>query len=279
MPPVATWLAVPASCLVGMRRRLIPALGMAVVSGCVGAGVAGASTFDGDYTLSAHGLSVLKIETHVQLSQAGYAITTHSHTVGLLGFVAHSDVTSVASGRFVEGHVQPIRFASSGRSRGADRLTRISYPDHDPVVELARPEEPERDPVPAAETRGSIDTLSAVVGLSREAMETGRCDGTTLVFDGHRLSRLEAHTVGTEILHVPADSGFSGQALRCDFVSRQLAGFLHDANRARLMKPLHGSAWLAAPGPGAPIAAVKAVFESPLFGTATLNLTKASTSP
>ncbi len=234
-----------------------------------------AVTLDVDYALSSHGFHLLDVATHAELTPFGYAITAHSRTVGLIGVLAHSDVTSVASGRFDGTGVQPDRYASTGRSRGANRTTQIAYPTHDPVVEVLRPAEPERDPVPAARTRGSIDTLSAIVGLSRQVAQTGRCDGTALVFDGHRLSRLDAHTIGIEPVP-PSGAGFSGPALRCDFTSRQLAGFLHDANRARLMKPLHGSAWLAAPVPGAPVAAVRATFESPLFGTATLTLARAT---
>ncbi len=235
-----------------------------------------AATLDADYALSSHGFHLLDVDTRTQLTPAGYAITAHSRTVGLIGVLAHSDVTSVASGRFDGTRVRPDRYASTGRSRGADRTTQIAYPAHDPVVEVLQPAEPERDPVPPADTRGSIDTLSAIVGLSRQVAETGRCDGTALLFDGHRLSRLDASTVGTETVPNPSGAGFSGSALRCDFTSRQLGGFLHDANRARLMRPLHGSAWLAAPVPGAPIAAVRATFESPLFGTATLTLARAT---
>ncbi len=238
-----------------------------------------AATLDADYALSSHGFHLLDVGTRTQLTSAGYAITAHSRTVGLIGVLAHSDVTSVASGRFDGTRVRPDRYASTGRSRGADRTTQIAYPAHDPVVEVSLPAEPERDPVPPADARGSIDTLSAIVGLSRQVAETGRCDGTALLFDGHRLSRLDARTVGTEAVPDPSGAGFSGPALRCDFTSRQLGGFLHDANRARLMRPLHGSAWLAAPVPGAPIAAVRATFESPLFGTATLTLARATLAP
>lgn len=255
-----------------MRRSTV----LAFLAACGAVVPARAVTLDADYVLSSHGFRLLAIDTHTQLTTAGYAISAHSRTVGLIGVLARSDVTSVASGRFDGIRVQPERYASTGRSRGTDRTTEISYPAHDPVVDVLRPAEPERDPVPPAQTRGSIDTLSAIVGLSRQVAQTGRCDGTALVFDGHRLSRLEASTIDTEPVPNPSGSGFSGTALRCDFSSRQLGGFLHDANRARLMKPLHGSAWLAAPVPGGPVVAVRATFESPLFGTATLTFARAA---
>jgi hypothetical protein len=250
-------------------------IGSVVLSACLVGTAAAAETLDTDYALSSHGLELIEMHTRVQLAASGYAISVHSKTVGIVGFLARGDVTSVASGRFDGVHVVPERFASSGHSRGADRSVRIGYRDGQPTVELSVPAEPDRDPVPVAATAGSIDTLSLVVGLSRQVAMTGRCDGVTLVFDGRRLSRLEAHTVGMEAVRGDA---FQGAALRCDFVSVQLGGFLHDADRARLRKPLRGSAWLAPPVPGAPVAAVKAVFESTL-GRATLRLTRASTAP
>ena len=100
-----------------MRRRAI----LAVLATCAGALPARAVTLDADYALSSHGFHLLDVDTHTQLTTAGYAITAHSRTVGLIGVLAHSDVTSVASGRFDGIHVLPDRYASSGRSRGADR--------------------------------------------------------------------------------------------------------------------------------------------------------------
>ncbi len=226
-----------------------------------------------DYALSSHGLTLVDMQTRTQFEPSGYAISVHTRTVGLVGVLARSDVWSTGSGRFAADRVIPQMFRSAGHSRGADRAVRIAYPDGNPVLETLTPPEPDREPVSPAETKGAIDTLAAVVELSRLVSRTGRCDGQALVFDGRRLSRLEVTTGGEEAV---TDAGaFSGRALRCDFISRQLGGFLRDDTRARLLKPLHGSAWLAAPVAGAPVAAVKAVFESALWGRATLRMRSA----
>ncbi len=225
-----------------------------------------------DYTLSSHGFHLAAIEVRSTLTAQGYAISVHSRTTGLLGALTRSDVTSVSSGRFEDDRPVPLAHQTSGHSRGADRRLRIDYVDGAPLVRELSPPEPDREPVPAADTMGSIDLLSAMAGLVHLAASTGHCRSQALVFDGRRLSRLEAHDGAHESLPPAEGMLFSGPALRCDFVSRQLGGFLRGSDRARTMTPLHGSAWLAAPAPGAPMTAVMAVLESPLFGRATLRL-------
>ncbi len=262
-----------------MPRRPLPFAILLVAACCFLARPAAAASLDLDYALSTHGIDLLDTRMHAELTPLGYAITAHSRSVGLLGVLAPVDLTSVASGRFDGTGIVPNRFASSGRSGGVNRVTRIAYPSGDPVVQVLTPVEPDRDPVPPAETRGSVDTLSVMVGLSRRVAETGRCDGDFLIFDGRRLSRLDARSAGTEAVAGASGAAFSGQALRCDFSSLQLGGFLHGSSRARLRKPVHGTAWLAAPSPGAPVAAVKAVFEIPWIGAATLDLTHAAATP
>ncbi|MCQ8278944.1 DUF3108 domain-containing protein [Acetobacteraceae bacterium KSS8] len=258
----------PVSCILRLTCGIVLSLGYGV-----SAQAEALHTLSVDYALSSHGLTLVDMQTRTQIGPEGYAISVHTRTVGIVGMLARSDVWSTGSGRFAGDRVIPESFRSAGHSRGANREVRIAYPDGDPVLETLTPPEPDREPVPPERTRGAVDTLAAVVELSRLVARTGRCDGQALVFDGRRLSRLEVTTVGEEAV---ADAGaFSGRALRCDFVSRQLGGFLRDETRARLLKPLHGSAWLAPPIAGAPVAAVKAVFESPLWGRATLRLRSA----
>jgi hypothetical protein len=238
------------------------------------AGAVHAATQTLDYALSSHGLHLADIEARTQLTDQGYAITVHSRTVGLVGAIARSDITSVSSGRFDGGRALPLSYQTTGHSWGADRVVRIGYVDGAPKVLALTPPEPDREPVDDSQTRGSIDLLSAMVELAHRVSDTGHCESQALVFDGKRLSRLEAHDGAVETLPPADGQAFAGRAMRCDFVSRQLGGFMRGDDRARRLTPLHGSTWMAAPAPGLPIAAVRAVLESPLFGRATLILTK-----
>ena len=92
-------------------------------------------------------------------------------------------------------------------------------------------------------------------------------------FDGRRLSSLEAHTVGEEVLPKTDRSSFEGPALRCDFEGRQLGGFVHDDDLNVLRRPQHGSAWFASLAPGAPPVPVRITFSTRILGAATMYLT------
>ena len=193
----------------------------------------------------------------------------------MIGMLVHSNVTSVASGRFDGDRAAPIDFASSGDSRGADRATRIAYPGGEPQVQELTPVDPDRDPVPAAAADHSIDTLSAIVELIRTVQTTGGCDGSVRIFDGIRLSSLTARTVGSQMMPKNDDSPFGGLALRCDFTGLQLAGFLHNADEARMRQPQTGTAWLQKVLPDMPPLPVRVTFEHPRLGALTVLLASA----
>ena len=184
-------------------------------------------------------------------------------------------ITSVASGRFDGDRTVPIGFASSGTSRGANRVTRIAYADGDPRVQELTPADHDRDPVPAAAADHSIDGLSAMVELIRTVQCTGGCDGSTRIFDGARLSSLTARTVGPQPMPSDGDATFKGTALRCDLVGLQLAGFLHDGDETLMHRPQLGTAWLQRVLPDAPPLPVRVTFSHPHLGSLTVLLTSA----
>ena len=106
--------------------------------------------------------------------------------------------------------------------------------------------------------------------LVRQVGSTGRCEGKVMTFDGRRLAELSARTAGREVLEPNSRSSFSGPALRCDFVGRQLAGFKKDEDRQELAKPKTGSAWFAPLSPGGQPVPVRVSFRTGLFGEAVM---------
>ena len=229
-----------------------------------------------DYALYGHGFHVLDVALDLRVSPDGYSVRLHDQSAGFLSLMLHTDVTSTAVGRFTATGVQPLHFQSAGYSRGAQRDTVLDYPDGNPVVRVLTPKEPNRDPVDIAQARGSIDTLSAMADLMQHVRQTGRCDGQAAVFDGLRLSRVSSRTVGEQTVPPDDRSSYAGQALACDFVSLEIAGFLHGEDEAKMRQPQHGTAWVTRILPGAPALPVRIVFENPKLGTATMVLTKAS---
>lgn len=257
------------SLVAGVSRAQAPAAAAA-------APAAAAVAWHLDYALYGHGFHVLDVAAVVHLTPDGYAISLHDHTTGFIGLLTHTDITSTASGRFDGDQVRPAEFASSGTSRGADRAVRIAYPGGEPQVQLLRPIDHDRDPVASADTLHGVDALGALAGLVRTISRTGRCDARARIFDGLRLSTITVTSGADETVPASGRSTFAGAALRCDFTSLQIGGFLHDSEEARVRRPQHGTAWMAAPAPGAPKLPVRIVFENPRFGTATLFLTRAA---
>jgi hypothetical protein len=151
----------------------------------------------------------------------------------------------------------------------------IDYPHGQPLIRrLIPPQEAERDPVPAALQLNTVDMLSALALLVRTVADTGRCDASVRTFDGNRAGEITAHTGGEEILPPTSRSAFSGMALRCDFTSRTLAGFLREDGNAYDRRPLRGSVWLAGLTHGEPPLPVRIQIETRWFGEATTYLTQ-----
>ncbi len=225
------------------------------------------------YVILSHGFRVVTVEVTLTLAPGGYAISAHNQTSGMVDMLFHSDVTSVASGRFDGSRAVPTDYASSGNSRGANRITRIAYVNGMPEVRQLTPVDPDRDPVPAAATDHSVDSLSAMVELMHTVQTTGGCDGTTRIFDGSRLSTMTARTIGPQPMPpAEVDTPYGDTALRCDLTGLQLAGFLHDEDEAKMRLPQNGIVWLRTVLPDAPPLPVRVSFTHPHVGVLTAML-------
>lgn len=230
-----------------------------------------AETATAHYAAYAAGLNVLVMDARFDLSPADYRLQLDYRTTGAFSLFVRSQQSTVVQGALAAGNATPVRFTSSGVLRGEQRVTAIDYREGQPIIrQLVPPNDKERESVPEAEQRGTIDTLSAMAQLISQVTRTGRCDGTVRTFDGRRLATLRSWTVGSEVLPPSTVSSFSGPALHCEFEGRQLGGFMLDESRETLQRPQRGSAWLAAVSPGGPILPVRISFHTRWFGDATM---------
>jgi len=232
------------------------------------------------FAVYAAGLNVLNIISDVELSQQNYRIDLNFRTAGVFGALFHSDINSFVQGTWNGAVPAPVRFASWGITRGEPRETIIDYHETQPVVIKLEPkEDKDRDPVPSALQRNTVDTLSAMAMLVRAVADTGKCEGELTTFDGRRVLRITAHTAGLETLQSEGRSSFNGPALRCDFDGLQTAGFQHDESDAELHRIHHSTAWLAKVSPDQPALPVRVMFETTYFGHAIAYLTTATPKP
>jgi Protein of unknown function (DUF3108) len=226
------------------------------------------------YATYAAGLEIADVDASVSMGPRDYRMNLAYHTTGMAGFLFSGHQYDEVQGNWHGIRPVPDHFVGQGTWHGTDRLTEIAYEHGQPKVRQLLPADDDpREPVPDTLQSNSIDVLSALMKLIRAVGSTGRCDATVRTYDGRRAVEIEAHTVGQEELGPSRRSNFSGNALRCSFSGRMVAGFKLDGNRAREAKPLHGSAWLAPVVAGGPPIPVRMSFETRWFGDATMELT------
>jgi hypothetical protein len=198
------------------------------------------------------------------------------HTTGLVGFFYQAHQVNSVNGSWTEHSLAPHEYVLDGVWRDQQRTTLIEYDAGQPLVRtLVPPNGPERQTVPPELQANTVDTLSALAGMIRTVALSGRCEGSVHTFDGRTATVLSAHTVGTETLQPTGRSMFSGPALRCDFDSRIVAGFLTDDSEEAHLRPLHGSAWLAPVMPGEMAIPVRMTIGTRWFGEPMVYLTSA----
>lgn len=227
------------------------------------------------YATYAAGFNVLNIEATLDIAPRSYRIEFVSRTAGAFGILVHGEIKTTTAGLRTPEGVAPTRTYSYGNFRGIARRTQIDYVAGQPDLRILEPAtDPDRDPVPPSMWRDTIDPESAMAALIYRVNATGRCETSTRIFDGRRLSEVRAVTAGTETLPPDSDSAYAGPALRCNFEGRQLAGFMHDVDEAELKRVQRGSAWFAPLTPGGQSLPVRIKFSTRFFGEATMYLTK-----
>ena len=264
---------------------LRPAIALAAALLALPAPPARAEAVLARYDVRARGLSVMRVEALFDLSGPRYRVQTRSRPVGVAGVFGGGrggEQVSATEGSWRGADPVPRRHSSEGEWRGARRAVLLDYaptpPGGAPLLRVLEPPlEPEREPVPEALKRNTVDGLSAVAKLLRAVAQTGRCEGEAPVFDGRRRSDFRAWTEGLDEL--PRGEGaFAGPALRCAFLGRVVAGRHAAQERDDSQPPRPVVAWVARPLPDRAVA-VPVLIEMPTRWFGTVRAVLASVEP
>ena len=227
-----------------------------------------------NFDLYAVGVQVGESVMTVDLSASTYRMGLRYRTTGLARIVSNDSLDQTSAGAFEKDLPVPLEYKSVGKLRGHDRIVTMSYRNRNPVPTLIDPpNEAERDIVPEAHWQGTVDPLSAMAEMLRDAARTGRCDVSQRTYDGRRLEMFEARTVGEDDIASSGRSSFSGRSLRCDYTRQPIAGFRLGSGRAEDSRARHGSFWLAPVAPGGPPLPVRGVIDAMYLGEVTMYLT------
>ena len=246
--------------------RLPPLLAL-LLSGLVLSPPAGAETLLARYEVQAGGFAVLRVEAAFELDGPRYRVRARLRTAGLGGLLSSGDQMTSVEGTWRGAEPVPDRYRMDGNWRGGRRRVAIDYaPGGLPLLrQIEPPNEADREAVPEALLRDTMDVLSALAKLTRLVALTGRCDTAAAVYDGRRRVDYQVRTEGLERL--PREGGFGGEALRCGVESRLLAGHRGDQDPVEARQPLPATAWMATVAPARQPLPVRVELASRWFGS------------
>jgi hypothetical protein len=136
---------------------------------------------------------------------------------------SHSEV----HGRITDGRLYPERFDGDVLRDGVDYRTRVDYHTDGTVAAATTSSAPEANiPIPAAQTRGTVDQLTAYLMLERQLARADTCALAVPVYDG-RL-RYDLYFSNAE---TPNGAAGVGVATACDMHRREIAGFQNGEGR------------------------------------------------
>ncbi|MEO2169008.1 MAG: DUF3108 domain-containing protein [bacterium] len=148
----------------------------------------------------------------------GYAMETEAHTVGIIDTFFPWKARSDARGEVRDGKLLPDHYRTWSQFRDALQEVDIAYGPDGPVVDIQGKilEDGNRDPVPTALQKATLDPLSAVAELSRGLVTRGSCSGRWPIFDGLRRYDLLAQDLGPVEVPSSDNDPWSGPGSLCE---------------------------------------------------------------
>ena len=210
-----------------------------------------------EYTASAFGLSLVKINMTFQSQDGPFQATIKTQTTGI-GSIKQFGYEAISVGTVNGAFVQPQRFdqyeSSVKRGKFSDRSLAISFDGnqrpavtYDPVPTF-RPGEA----VTMDEATGAFDPLGFFVAMSRYVMANKTCTASGNMYDGRSLLEMSIQGQGGQGVRTRA---YKGPSEYCIATPRPLKGKATRDEEEDYYAPF--DMWVAQPLAGGPIIPVK----------------------
>jgi hypothetical protein len=190
------------------------------------------------------GFNLGNIGIKSSFSGSTYSAVSRLKTAGVVNsfYEAVIDATSVGS---LNGHgLEPEKYDSNTVNEKQSQKVGLTYSAAGIQLSSDPPYNTKRFPVTEEQKQGTLDPLSGLVyslsGLSHTAQKP--CGETVRVFDGRRRYDIELTFVGND--KVKTDGGYSGPAVKCTVVYKQIAGFKPNLNKGKPLPVI--TTWFAA---------------------------------
>jgi hypothetical protein len=172
-----------------------------------------------------------------------YSAVSRLKTAGVVNSFYEAIIDATSVGAVANASLQPQKYDSNTNNEKTNQKVGLTYSSagiqlfSDPAYNT------ERFPVTEEQKRGTLDPLSGLVfALSGISQSTAKpCGETVRVFDGRRRYDIELNYVGQD--KVKTDGGYSGPAVKCTVIYKQLAGFKPNLNKGKSIPVI--TTWLA----------------------------------
>lgn len=226
-----------------------------------------------NYTAYMGGVKIGYAVMDVSVGAGRYAATLSMETGGLAGLLFDWRHGSSAYGAERPDPALPFAadaYLNASIWEGKNRYVEVAYADGVAEIGKANPhpiQDERRQPVAPQLRRDALDPLSAIVAVGRTIEATGKCDADFGVFDGRRLYRFVVSDTGEAELERNSYAPFGGEARRCEFEFKRVAGF----KKKPKGPPTKGRAYYRRAREGAPIMPVQVIADSK-YGATILHL-------
>jgi hypothetical protein len=172
-----------------------------------------------------------------------YSAVSRLKTAGVVNSFYEAIIDATSVGAVANTGLQPQKYDSNTNNEKTNQKVGLTYSSAGIQLFSDPPYNTERFPVTEDQKRGTLDPLSGLVfalsGISQSA--TKPCGETVRVFDGRRRYDIELNYVGQD--KVKTDGGYSGPAVKCTVIYKQLAGFKPNLNKGKSIPVI--TTWLA----------------------------------
>jgi len=203
---------------------------LALITATAGDRAYGEGNLDASYTISFARISVGEVTTTAIFSQSEYAIYARARAGGVMKvLLVDGEASFTTRGTIKNGHPEPTNFTSKIVSNSETSDVTMVLDDGSVKELVGAPPSLDRVPVTAANRRGIIDPLTAVLfsaGGTGETLSQEACRRTLPIFDGHQSYDLKL--AFKRVDKVTAEKGYAGPVVVCSVSYEPIAG--HRAN-------------------------------------------------
>ncbi|MBL8779689.1 MAG: DUF3108 domain-containing protein [Alphaproteobacteria bacterium] len=172
-----------------------------------------------------------------------YSAVSRLKTAGVVNSFYEAIIDATTVGAVGGNGLVPQKYDSNTNNEKTNQKVGLTYSSAGIQLFSDPPYNTERFPVTEEQKRGTLDPLSGLVfalsGISQSAAKP--CGETVRVFDGRRRYDIELNYVGQD--KVKTDGGYSGPAVKCTVIYKQLAGFKPNLNKGKSIPVI--TTWLA----------------------------------